>query len=69
MKMSKEDFIYIWQDSTREDIINQYYYDRKELLETIDKAIEYIEKYNSNNMEYNTQTLLDILKGSDSNVV
>ena len=40
-------------------------YENIELKQRIDKAIEYIEDYNSNNMEYNTKTLLDILKGSD----
>ena len=40
--MSKEEFYKLWEDSSREDILNQYYYDRKELMDTIDKAKEYI---------------------------
>ena len=74
MKMSKEDFIYVWRDSTREDILNQYYYDRKELMDTIDKAIEKIESvriYGLRSGKTLIATLLndvlDILKGSDSN--
>lgn len=36
------------------------------LEERIDKAIEYIENYNIHNMEYNTQSLLNILKGEEN---
>lgn len=54
--MTRQDY-----DRNMENLI----YENIELKQRIDKAIEYIEEYNSNNMEYNTKTLLDILKGSD----
>ena len=72
MKMSREDFIYVWRGSSREDILNQYYWDRKDLMDTIDKAIEYIEHYleedriNCGNIYHSVyDELLDILKGND----
>lgn len=72
--MSEEEFYKLWEDSTREDILNQYYYDRKDLMDMIDKAIEYIEnletEYESLSygiVDYCKKELLDILKGSDSN--
>jgi len=68
--MTKEDFNKVWKDSTKEEILNQYYYDYTELNETIDKAIEYLK-----NREYDNNTcsvcsvmsddLLQILKGED----
>ena len=51
--MTRQDY-----DRNMENLI----YENIELKQRIDKAIEYIEEYNSNNMEYNTKTLLDILK-------
>ena len=70
MKMSKEDFIYVWRDSSREDILNQYYYDRKDLMDTIDKAIEYIENnselYYGDELYDEYQKILDILKGEEN---
>jgi hypothetical protein len=41
--MSEEDFIKVWSESSRESILHQFYWERKELREIIDKAIEYIE--------------------------
>ena len=72
MKMSKEDFIYVWRDSTREDILNQYYYDRKELMDTIDKAIEYttkqMKKYEGYDRGFEiVLSNIVIMLGSDSN--
>lgn len=68
--MSKEDFIYVWRDSSREDILNQYYYDRKDLMDTIDKAIEYIENnselYYGDELYDEYQKILDILKGEEN---
>jgi len=43
--MTKENFCKVWKDSTREEILNQYYYDYTELKETIDKALECIKEY------------------------
>ena len=34
--VSKEDFIKVWKDSSRESILNQYYYDYKTLREQYD---------------------------------
>lgn len=80
--MNKEEFYKVWKDSSREDILNQYYYDyryQRELVNDINKAIEYIEDrfvidkqtggyhlthtFDSSNL----CELYDILKGSDSN--
>ena len=36
--MNKEGFYKVWKDSSREDILNQYYYDRKELQERLNKV-------------------------------
>jgi len=36
--MTKQDFYKVWKDSSREDILNQYYYDRKELQERLNKV-------------------------------
>lgn len=70
--MSKEEFYKLWEDSTREDILNQYYYDRQELMNTIAKAIEKIESvriYGLRSGKTLIATLLNdvlhILKGSD----
>ena len=70
--MSKEEFYKLWDDSTREDILNQYYYDRQELMNTIAKAIEKIESvriYGLRSGKTLIATLLNdvlhILKGSD----
>lgn len=32
--MTKEEFNKLWKDSTKEEILNQYYYDYKELQRT-----------------------------------
>lgn len=37
MAMTKEGFYKVWKDSGREEILNQYYYDRKELQERLNK--------------------------------
>ena len=45
--ISKEDFNKVWKDSTREAILNQYYYDYMELQKVysiIKEAIEYIKE-------------------------
>ena len=45
--MTKEDFNKVWKDSSRESILNQYYYDYQDLrkcLKILDKIKEYIEK-------------------------
>ena len=36
--MTKDGFYKVWKDSDREDILNQYYYDRKELQERLNKV-------------------------------
>jgi predicted ATPase with chaperone activity len=42
--MTKEDFYKVWKDSSREDILNQYYYDRKELQERLNKVQDRLEE-------------------------
>lgn len=52
--MTKEDFYKVWKDSSREDILNQYYYDYKCLRkwgDDINKAITFI-IYNSFKFTY-----------------
>lgn len=71
--MTKEDFYKVWKDSTKEEILNQYYYDYTELKETIDKAIEYIKLvmetpdkeglYSIDLSEDEVKEVLKILKG------
>lgn len=80
MAVSKEDFLKVWKDSSREDILNQYYYDYKftrELCDKVNKAIEYINNhkeplhhwFDEPDCDYwlatNPDDLLDILKDSD----
>jgi len=35
--VSKEDFMNVWKDSSRKNILNQYYYDYKTLIEEYEK--------------------------------
>ena len=39
---SKEEFNKVWEDSSREDILNQFYYEHKELVRIKKKVREYI---------------------------
>ena len=41
--MTKEEFNNLWKDSTKEQILNQYYYDYEEIRKILDK-----EKQNEN---------------------
>jgi len=46
--ISKKDFFWVWADSSKRDILNQFYYDHIEMLEAyniINKAIEYIKDH------------------------
>lgn len=76
--MNKEDFKKIWKDSTKEEILNQYYYDYKyqrKLAEDIMKAIEYIDinyldftyvySKNEDLKCIHLDNIKNILKGSD----
>ena len=75
--MTKKEFYKVWKDSSREDILNQYYYDYDYMIELIDRknrAIAYIEAGKTfpsdetrKAVEYMQNILLSILKGSDSN--
>ena len=45
-KLTHEQFNKMWEDSTKEEVLFQFYYDyytKVEALDRIDKAIEYIE--------------------------
>ena len=50
--MSEEDFIKVWSESSRESILHQFYWERKELREIIDKAIEYVENNSLYEQDY-----------------
>ena len=76
--MTKEEFNNIWKDTSRENILNQFYYDymyMKKLKEDINKAIEYIEGHTLDEQDedgtiYKTiytesSKLLEILKGDN----
>lgn len=57
--VSKEDFYKVWKDTSREDILNQFYYEHYELIkyqETVDKVNKVID----NMMEINYE-LQDIV--------
>ena len=47
MNINKDQFFKIWRDSTKADILNQYYYDYKAQREAI-KIINKIENYLNN---------------------
>ena len=52
--MTKEEFNWFWKDTTKEGVLNQFYYEHiqlREEIEKINKAIEYIE----NNSLYETE--------------
>lgn len=45
--MTKEEFNWFWKDTTKEGVLNQFYYEHiqlREEIEKINKAIEYIEE-------------------------
>lgn len=45
---TKEEFAWVWKDSSREAILNQFYYEHKELrdyIERNEKAIEFIKQH------------------------
>ena len=46
--MSKEEFERLWKDSTKEEILNQYYYDYIELMQRI-KIMRRTREYLFNN--------------------
>lgn len=71
--MSKEEFNKVWKDTSREGILNQFYYDymyMQKLKEDINKAIEYIKQNTIYNEEFpmlpkDIEELLEILRGKD----
>ena len=65
--ITKEKFYWVWRNSKRENILNQFYYEHYDLLEAlkrIDKAIDYIKENASNfyleNPHYRGVALLEI---------
>ena len=47
MALNKEQFIHVWRGSSREDILNQYYYDyefTRDLCEEVTKLVDYLLK-------------------------
>ena len=77
--MTKEEFNWFWKDTTKEDVLNQFYYEHiqlREEIEKINKAIEYIKHSNllrqdqiydnSCDMQgWEVKELLEILRGED----
>lgn len=73
--MSKEEFNWFWKDTTKEGVLNQFYYEHiqlREEIERINKAIEYIE-WQKNNPQYDNiwrkyecESLVDILRGGSN---
>ena len=62
--VTKEEFNKVWKDSTKEDILNQFYYEHI----AIRKAIEYIENPRHEMSILTYQNLLNILQnGSEEN--
>ena len=52
---SKEEFNKVWKDSTRESILNQFYYEHEDLqkyIKVLDKIKEYV-----NNTHYYSDTI------------
>lgn len=45
--ISKEDFEYVWKDSSRKNILNQFYWEHIE-LQKINKEIEQLKENNQN---------------------
>lgn len=68
--MTKEEFNKLWKDSTKEEILNQYYYDYKELQRT-NNIINELEKELDLNLSFRVigvrrlKNKLKELKGSD----
>lgn len=75
--MNKEEFNNIWKDTSREGILNQFYYDymyMQKLKEDINKAIEYIDEMclcSSGYFDYgddlSPKHIVDILRGGEDN--
>lgn len=71
--MTKEEFNWFWKDTTKEGVLNQFYYEHiqlREEIERIQKAIDIIKKYNLGKYDYSIPTigiieLLEILKDED----
>lgn len=45
--MNKKDFNWVWKDSSRESILNQFYYEHNELINLqrrFDKALKYFDE-------------------------
>lgn len=75
--MTKEEFNKVWKDTSREGILNQFYYDymyMQKLKEDINKAIEYIDEMclcSSGYFDYgddlSPKHIVDILRGGEDN--
>ena len=64
---TKDDFLWVWKDSSVYDILDQYYWDYKELRNAyarIDKAIEYLKQPNRDGFDFSKAQLLEILEGN-----
>lgn len=57
--ISKEEFMKVWKDSSRESILNQFYYDYKTLREVYDIWSEFKKYIDKNKMVLNNPQILD----------
>lgn len=63
--MTKDEFIKLWEDSIKEQILNQYYYDYEEMVKShniIKEVKDYIENPIHDMPVKTYQELLDILE-------
>lgn len=69
--MTKEEFNKVWKDTSREGILNQFYYDYRymqKLKEDINKAIDYLDNLSFDGYcdgEYVIKDLIEILGGNN----
>lgn len=75
--MTKEEFNKVWKDTSREGILNQFYYDymyMQKLKEDINKAIKYIDDmclcslgYSNYGDDLSPKHIVEILRGGEDN--
>lgn len=63
--VSKEDFNKVWKDSSRENILNQFYYEHNELFRIKKEVSEYIKNNKLYNEEYYTHNGDKYIKSVD----
>ena len=61
---TKEDFNKVWKDSSREDILNQFYYEHKD-MEKFKNIINELEKYLDEQVDYMTHHSIERMVAFD----